>query len=222
VELLLASALTSLSPRSIEALENEIQSRERSETSSSRPEEPRDTCQRGTPALPPALPPLFPSPQVFLQPPKSPAAPTQVPEAGRVEIQQQEELVGQNKELRRPALGDQQNLVEVDATDDPLDKEATKALPATELGIDKHRFRLRGIRTRQLAGCQTKTIQYRVVWGEHPNRFDYWANEDDMRMSMPGPPCERFFQDLVPQVERDVTRVYRIRYNRSSKGMKFF
>jgi hypothetical protein len=39
---------------------------------------------------------------------------------------------------------------------------------------------------------------------------------------MLGPPCERFFQDLVPQVERDVTRVHRIRYNRSSKGTKFF
>ena len=86
-----------------------------------------------------------------------------VGEAGRVEIQQQEEFMEQNKELGRPALGDQQNLAEVDDTDDPIDKEATEALPATQLEIDKHRFRLRGIRTRQLAGRQTKTIQYRVV-----------------------------------------------------------
>jgi hypothetical protein len=42
---------------------------------------------------------------VFLQSPESPAAPTQGPE-GRVETQQQEELVGPNKELGRPALGD--------------------------------------------------------------------------------------------------------------------
>jgi len=158
-----AGAPTSPSPRSVEAPEDEIQSREHSETSSSRPEEPRHTCQRGTPTLPSALPPLFPSPQVFLQPPESPTAPTQGPEAGRVEIQQQEELVGQNKELGRPALGDQQNLVEVDDTDNPIDKEATAALPATQLGIDKHRFRLRGVRVRQLPGRQTKTTQYRVV-----------------------------------------------------------
>ena len=59
-----ASAPTS-SPRSVEAPEDEIQSRERSETSSSRPEEPRDTCQSGTPAFPPALPPLFPPPKCF-------------------------------------------------------------------------------------------------------------------------------------------------------------
>jgi hypothetical protein len=39
VESSLAGALTSLSPRSVKALEDEIQSRERSETSSSRLEE---------------------------------------------------------------------------------------------------------------------------------------------------------------------------------------
>ena len=80
-----------------------------------------------------------------------------VGEAGRVEIQQQEEFMEQNKELGRPALGDQQNLAEVDDTDDPIDKEATEALPATQLEIDKHRFRLRGIRTQPLAGRQTGT-----------------------------------------------------------------
>jgi hypothetical protein len=75
-----------------------------------------------------------------------------------------------------PAVGDQQNQAEVDDTDDPMDKEATEALPTTQLEIDNHHFRLRGIRTQQLAGRQTKTTQYRVVWGEHPNRSDspYW------------------------------------------------
>jgi len=41
---------TSPSPRSAEASQDEIQSRERSETNGSRPEELRDACQCGTPA----------------------------------------------------------------------------------------------------------------------------------------------------------------------------
>jgi hypothetical protein len=49
-------------------------------------------------------------------------------EAGGVEIRQQGELAGW------PAVGDQQNLAEVDGADDPLGKEATEALPATRLG----------------------------------------------------------------------------------------
>jgi hypothetical protein len=60
------------------------------------------------------------------------------------------------------------------------------------------------------------------VWGEHPNRSDSWVNEDDIRMLMLRPPCERSSQDLVPLVERDVMRVYRMRYNRCSKGKKIF
>jgi hypothetical protein len=43
-------------------------------------------------------------------------------------------------------LGDQQDLMEVVDSYDPKDKEATEALPATQLKIDKHRFRLRKIR----------------------------------------------------------------------------
>jgi hypothetical protein len=85
-------------------------------------------------------------------------------EAGGVEIRQQGELAGW------PAVGDQQNQAEVDDTDNPMDKEVTEALPAKQLEIDNHHFRLRGIRTQQLAGRQTKTTQYRVAWGEHPNR----------------------------------------------------
>jgi hypothetical protein len=78
-------------------------------------------------------------------------------EAGGVEIRQQGELVGW------PAVGDQQSQAEVDDTDDPMDKEATEALPALQLEIDKHHFRLRGIRTQQLPRRQTKKTQYRVV-----------------------------------------------------------
>lgn len=58
----------------------------------------------------------------------------------------------------RPAVGEQQDLVEVDNADDLEDKEATDALE-----IDQYRFRLRGIRARRLAGRLTKTNQYRVV-----------------------------------------------------------
>jgi hypothetical protein len=61
--------------------------------------------------------------------------------AGGIKIRQQGELPG------RPALDDQQNLAEVDDTDDPISKEATEVPPATQLEIDNHHFRLRGIRT---------------------------------------------------------------------------
>jgi hypothetical protein len=61
-----------------------------------------------------------------------------VGEAGGREIQLREELTGLNKELGRPASGDQQNLVEVDDTYDPMNKEASKAQLATHLEMDKH------------------------------------------------------------------------------------
>lgn len=137
-------------------------------------------------------------------------------------MQQQEELAAEKEEFGQALVGDQQDLVEVVDADDPENKGATKALLATQLEIDEHRFRLRGIRTQPLAGRQTKTIQYRVVWGEHSNRFDSWVNEDDLRILMLRPACGRSSQDLVPPLERDVMRVYRMRYNRSSKGKKFF
>jgi hypothetical protein len=136
--------------------------------------------------------------------------------SGAVEIRQQGELAG------RQAVDDQQNQAEVDDTTDPMDKEATEALPATQLEIDHRHFRLRGIRTRQLVGRQTKATQYRVVWGEHPNRSDSWVNEDDVQISMSRLPCERSSQDLVPQVERDVVRVHHIRSSRRSKCKKIF
>jgi hypothetical protein len=139
-----------------------------------------------------------------------------VGEAGGVEMQQ-EELVGQEEELVRPAVGEQQGLVEVDDADDFEDKEATDALE-----IDKYRFRLRGIRARQLAGRMTKITQYRVVWGEHLNRCDSWVNEDDVRMLMLPPPCERSPEDLALQVETEVVRVHQMRDGRLHKGRKGF
>lgn len=83
-------------------------------------------------------------------------------------MQQQEELAAQKEELGCPAVGNQQDQVEVVYADDPEDKEATKALPAAQPKIpeiDGHRFRLRGVRARQLLRRQTKTTQHRVVWG---------------------------------------------------------
>jgi hypothetical protein len=57
-------------------------------------------------------------------------------------MQQQEELVAQKEELGQLAVDDQQDLVKVVNTD-PKDKEATKALPATQpkiAEIDAHCF----------------------------------------------------------------------------------
>jgi hypothetical protein len=129
----------------------------RRETTGSRPEVLRDTSRRGTPAQDlewwekretRAVMETLGRRELGVE--------EVVGEAGGVEMQQHEEPVGQKEELRPPALGDQQNLAEVDDTDDPMDKEATEALPATQLDIDHHYFRLRGICTQQLAGYQTK------------------------------------------------------------------
>jgi hypothetical protein len=202
-----AGTSTSPSPRSVEASQDEIQSREHS---GGGPEELRDASRRGTPAQ---------GLEWWER------RETQVVvEGGAVAMQQQEELAVQKEELGQPVIGDQQDLVEVDDADDPEDKEATESLPAAQPKIpeiDEHRFRLRGVRARQLAGRQTKTTQYRVVWGEHPNRSDSWFNEDDVRMSMPWPPCELYSQNLALQTDMDI---FRVRGIRSSlyKGRKFF
>lgn len=45
-----AGAPTSPSPRSVEAPQDEIQNRERTETTGGRPEELQDACRHGTPA----------------------------------------------------------------------------------------------------------------------------------------------------------------------------
>lgn len=211
----LSSTPSSPRSRSIEAPQGEIQRRECNETTGSRPEEPRYASRHGTPA--PGLGEWEQRETRMVETPErsEPRWEELVGEAGEVAMQQQEEL-------RRPALGDQQDLVEVVDALDPEDKEPAEALPAAQLEIDNHRFRLRGIRARQLAGRHTKTTQYRVVWGEHPNRYDSWVNEDNIRTSMVPPPCDRSSQDLAPQEKWDVVRVHRIRYGRRSKGRKVF
>ena len=82
-------------------------------------------------------------------------------------------------------MGNQQDLVVINNTDNPKDKEATKALLATQLEINNHYFRLRGIHTQELPRHQTKTTQYQVICDEHPNRSDSWVNEEDIQISMP-------------------------------------
>ncbi|KAF8847684.1 hypothetical protein BDZ45DRAFT_754641 [Acephala macrosclerotiorum] len=196
-----ASAPTSSHPRSVEAPQDEIQSRERSETPGSRPEELQDTSRYDT--------------AQGLE--EWGRRETEVVvEGGGVAMQEQEEPAAQKEEPGQPPVGDQQDLADAG---DPKDNEATEALPATQLEIREiveHRFRLRGIRARQLAGRQTKTTQYRVVWGEHPNRSDSWFNEDDVQISMP---CEPYSQDLALQV--DIFRVCGTRFS-LRKGRKVF
>jgi hypothetical protein len=209
VEPLSAGTPTSPSPRSIEAPQDEIQSRERSETTGTRPDELQDTSRCGTAQ----------GLEEWEQ------KETEVVVEGRaVAMQQQEEFAAQKEELGQPAVGDQQDLVEVIDTDDPEDKETTEALPAAQPKIpeiDSHRFRLRGVRARQLTGRQTKTTQYRVVWGKSPNRSDSWFNEDDVRMSIPWPSCELYSQDLALQAEMEISRVREMRFSQC-KGRKAF
>lgn len=135
-------------------------------------------------------------------------------EAGGVEMQQQEDLGWQEEAFAQPSMGDRPDLVEVIDADDPKTKEAIEALPATQPEIY---FRLRGIRTQPLAGCQTGITQYRVIWGEYPNWSDSWVNENEMRISMLQPPCERSSQDMALPVEKDIMRVHRMRYNKCHK-----
>jgi hypothetical protein len=201
VESLSTGAPTAPSPRLVETPQDETRSRERSETTGSGSEELQDACRRGTPA----------------QDLECEQRETQMGvEGGAVAVQQQEELAAQEEELGQPAMGDQQDLVEVVDLDDPEDREATEDLPSTQSENDKHRFRLRGIRARQLPGRQTKTTQYRLVWGKYPNRSDSWFNEDDVLISMP---CEPYSQDLA--LKGHISRVCEMRSS-LRKGRKVF
>ena len=121
-----SSACAPVSPhhRLVEAPQDKIQSRERTESTGSRPEEPRDASRHDTPA------------QAFKE--WELREEELVGEAGGVEMQQQEEIAGQKEELGRLAMDDGRDIVPVDGTDDPDDKEATEALPATQLEIDKY------------------------------------------------------------------------------------
>jgi len=77
------------------------------------------------------------------------------------------------------------------------------------------------MRARQLPGRQTKTTQYRVVLGEHPNGSDFWFNEDDVQISMPWPTCELYSQDLALQTEMYIFRICGMRSS-WRKGRKVF
>lgn len=200
-----ASTPTSLHLRSIEAPQDKIQSPERTGATGRRLEEPQDASRC---CITQGL-------EEWKQ------REIEVIEEGGVAMQEQEELAAQKEE---PHVGNQQDLVEIVDVNNPKDKEATEALLATQTEIpkiDEHRFRLRGIRTQQLPEHQTKTTQYRVVWGEHLNRSDSWINKDDVQISILRLPCERSSQDLVPQVERDV-RVRHMRCSKRSKSKKIF
>jgi hypothetical protein len=198
-----AGTPTSPSPRSAEALQDETRVRERAENTGSRLEELQDTSRHGT--------------AQGLEEWEQQETEVVV-EGGVVAIQQQEELAAQNEELGQLAMGDQQDMAKV-VNAGPEDKEATEALPAAQpktFEIDEHRYRLRGVRARQLAGRQTKTTQYRVVWGSRSNRSESWFDKDDVQISVP---CEPDSQDLALQVH--VVRVCDMR-SRLCKGRKVF
>ncbi|KAG0644942.1 hypothetical protein D0Z07_9333 [Hyphodiscus hymeniophilus] len=134
-----ASTTASQSLRLAKAPQEDIQSRQQSETTGRRPEELQDTSRRETPAL---------------------------------------------------ELWEKPDLAEIIDTDDLKDREATKALLAAQSKIPKtkeHFFRLRGIRVRQLVSRQTKTTQYRVVWGDPPNSSVLVA---ELKGSTPLPICD--------------------------------
>jgi len=139
-ESLSAGTPSSPSPRSGEAPQDEIQSRECSETTDGRLEELQDTSRRGTPAH-------------DLEWWEKRETEVVVEEERAIAMQQQEELPSRKEELVQPVVSDKQNLVKVLNANDAEDRETTKAVPATQPEIneiDKHRFRLRGVRARQL------------------------------------------------------------------------
>jgi hypothetical protein len=90
-------------PCSVEAVQDEIQRRECTETTGSRPAELQDTSQCGTPA------PGLEWEQWQAE---------EVVEGGGVAMQQQEEYTAQNDELGQPVVGGQQDPVEVVDVDD--------------------------------------------------------------------------------------------------------
>jgi hypothetical protein len=189
---------TSPSLRSVEEPQNKTQSREHTEATGIRPEGVQDASRHAITAH--GLEELGPRE-------------SEVAVQGRDVAMQQQELAAQKQELGQLAVDDQLDLVEVVDAGDPGEREATEALISTQseiLEVDEHRFRLRGIRARRLAGRQTKTTQYRVVWGEHPNRSDSWFNEDDVRLSIPRP-HELYPQNLALQTEMDISRVCNMR-----------
>jgi hypothetical protein len=66
-------------------------------------------------------------------------------------------------------------------------------------------------------------VQYRVVLGECLNECHAWVDEEDMRMSMPGRPCEGSFEGMAAQAERAIIRVHQIRSSQlCSSGKEIF
>lgn len=132
---------------------------------------------------------------------------------GAVAVQQQEEL-GQ------PAVGNQQDLVEVNVAEDSEDKEPPRICQPRKL---------RSPRSTSIVfdyalyapGSFLDARQRQPGTESYGARSDSWINEDDVQIPMPRLPRERSSQDLVPWVERDV-RVRHMRYSKRSKGKRIF
>ena len=203
--------------RSVETPHLESQSQECNETSGSTPEEMRDTSREhaSAPGLEKRMDREERNTHVFETPEERVERRGEEPvQELQVAIEQQEEVEGQKKELL--AIGPQQNLVIIH---DP-DKEAAETLPATYLEMDKHHFRLRGIRTKKRPGCQTKTKQYRLVWGVYPNKSGIWVDEDRVQISIQRILCAKPRQDMA--LHEDTMRVRRMRSSQHGEGSKGF
>lgn len=134
-------------PLSAEASQDEIKSREDTEITGSRPEELRNASPRGSPA------------QMSVETlGRRELREEELAEKwGGVEVQQQEGVAGQKERLRQPTMGDERSLIVAFGADDPEDKAAigqSSHRDSMQLEIDKHHFRLSGIRARQLADAR--------------------------------------------------------------------
>lgn len=136
-------------------------------------------------------------------------------------------LEQRQEELRPSAVVNQQDLVKIVNVDDSGKMNPTQAPEALSAAqpkipeIIKNRCRLRGIRTRPFAGRQAQITQYRVVWGESPDKSDSWFNYDDIQMSMSRPPCKLDHQNLALQKEIQILKVCGMRSS-PCKGNKSF
>jgi hypothetical protein len=109
IKLLFVDVPTSPSPHSVEVPQNEIQNRERNETTSSRPEKPEDVCRYDIPV------------RDLEKWEQQESEMVVVVEGGGVAMQQQWDLAAQKEELGQPAVGEghQQDLAEVVDVGDP-------------------------------------------------------------------------------------------------------
>jgi hypothetical protein len=102
-----------------------------------------------------------------------------------------------------------------------MEKEATEALPAKQLEIDNHHFRLRGYAPSSLLDARQRQPSTESYEANIQTGMILGSTKTDVQISMPQLPCKRSSRDLVPYVERDVVRVHHKHCRKRSKGRKF-